>query len=426
MRFLERVATKWGWQELDFASFMERGGRTRIRALGDWYSLYIAPNNKACEEIAGDPHPEVALAATVRGLKTAGGKIYRARELVSQVATFYNSFANMPGIGTNGVISAILNEWDTPPKPPQKYSDVMPIENVLAWLQNLGDNAILDRFSLYRKFLVTLQICCIARTADIFRLRFDTLERDRPPGSLTFVTSTKTSRGKGFLYYLFEIPNSPRVCPVQTTLAFKNKFEEQARRDHWSFPPHFIHVNERGIPFKSATQLAALLKKVYQEAGIDTGKWNVNNARHAVITFYKGRGISEEQIKLITGHSVRSRVTHDFYTHPVKEWADSSVLSVLSSEQPKGLPPASSFAPLIPRPAWVSPSPKHYSPSDPDFLSESDLNSDDVEVIIAPRSQGPTTIPCATPQSVDTTVAEPSPAPTHITDHSPHGLRRDE
>jgi hypothetical protein len=55
-----------------------------------------------------------------------------------------------------------------------------------------------------------------------------------------------------------------------------------------------IHVNEKGVPFKSAKQLAAILRRTYQEAGIDTGKWNINNARHAVITFYKGKGISEE------------------------------------------------------------------------------------------------------------------------------------
>jgi hypothetical protein len=359
-------------------------------------------------------------------MKSSGEKLYRVRELASQVAAFYNTFANKPGIGTNGVISAILNEWDTPPKPPQKYSDVMPIENILLWLQNLGDNATLDRYSLYRKFLVTLQICCIARTADIFRLRFNTLERDRPPGSLTFVTSTKTSGGKGFLYYLFEIPNSPRVCPVQTTLAFKDKFEKQAKRDHWSLPPHFIHVNEKGVPLKSSAQLAAILKSIYREAGINTNKWNVNNSRHAVITFYKGRGISEEQIKLIPGPSVRSRITHDFYTHPVKEWSDRSVLSILSSQRAEGPPPLSSVAPPKEEPALAPPSPRHLSPSDPVFGSEMDSDSDSVEVIISTHLQNRMSTSRATPRSEDTAEANASPALLSITDLSQLELAGDE
>jgi hypothetical protein len=404
---------------------MNRGSRTRIRALGDWYNYYIAPNNISCEEIAEDSHPEVALAATIRKMKTVGEKLYRARELATQVAAFYSNFANRPGIGTNGVITAILNEWEPLPKPPQKYSDVMPIENILTWLQSLGDNSTLDRFSLYRKFLITLQICCIARTADIFRLRFDTLERNRPPGSLTFVTSTKTSRGRGFLYYLFEIPNSPRICPVQTTLAFKDKFEKQAREDQWSLPPHFIHVNERGVPLKNAAQLAAILKVIYREAGIDTDKWKVNNSRHAVITFYKGRGISEENIKLITGHSVRSRITHDFYTHPVKEWSDKSVLSLLSLQHSQKLLSSPPLSLAKETPAIPLESPRQLSPSDPDFGSEMSSDSDSVEVIISTHLQDRTSANRATPHSEEFKTAVSSPAPLSITDLSQYELEGD-
>jgi hypothetical protein len=352
---------------------MEQGSRVRFRALEDWYNWYIVPNNKSYIQIARDPHPEIALANTVRELKEAGTKLYRVRELVTQVAAFYNSFCGKPGIGSNAIITAILSEWEVIPKPPQKYSDVMPIDKVLAWLLNLGDNSSLSRYALYRKFLITIQLCCIARTADIFRLRFDSLERGRPPGSLTFITTTKTSGARGFLYYLFEIPKAPRICPVQTTLAFKRKFEEQAHREHWSLPPHFIHVNERGAPLKNVGQLAKILKAAYQEAGINTKKWNVNNARHAVVTFYKGKGISEEQIKLITGHSMRSRVTHDFYTHPVQEWADKSVLSLLANEQNT----ASSIHSTNQQ--------KELSPSDPDFGSESEENQKTTPRTISPK-----------------------------------------
>jgi hypothetical protein len=395
MRFLTQVVTSLHWKEQDLASYMKRGSRVRFRALGDWYNWYIAPNHKSYSQIATDPHPEIDLANTIREMKLAGAKLYRARELVTQVAAFYNNFCGKPGVSSNAIVSSILSEWEVIPKPPHKYPDVMPIEKVMSWLQSLGDNSTLNRFALYRKFLITIQLCCIARTADIFRLRFDSLVQGRPPGSLTFITTTKTSGAKGFLYYLFEIPKAPQICPARTTLAFKKSFEEQASREHWSLPPHFIHVNEKGIPLKNVAQLTTILKASYQEAGINTKKWSVNNARHAVITFYKGRGISEEQIKLITGHSMHSRVTHDFYTHPIGEWSNKSVLSVLASQQNSiSLTPSMSAS-------------TGCSLSDPDFGSDSEESSDAVEILISPKSQNRAT-PMQNPSS--------APVPFSITD----------
>jgi hypothetical protein len=359
-------------------------------------------------------------------MKTDGFKLYRAKELTTQVAAFYNNFAGKSGIGSNKVIAAILNEWDPPLRAPHKYTDVMPIEKILIWLQNLGDNASLDRFTLYKKFLISLQICCIARTSDIFRLRFDTLTRDRPPGTLTFLTSTKTSKGKGFWYYLFEIPNSPRVCPVRTTLAFQRKFEEQATKNHWSLPPHFIHVGKKGAPIKSPAQLADILKAAYREAGIDTEKWKVNNSRHAVITFYKARGISEDQIKLITGHSVNSRVTRDFYTHPIKEWSDKSVLSMLSALSPSTSSPAAASSSDIPTPSAVSPTSEELSSPAWDLIADTEADSESVEVIISEKILRSQPASRTTPQDGNDRFSLNPPAPRIITDPLEKSGEKDE
>jgi hypothetical protein len=414
MLFLSEVITLLQWKEPHFASYMKRGGRTRIRALGDWFSFHITPNHLSPADIATDPHPEITLADTVRAMKQRGVKLYKAKELVTQVSAFYKTFCGKPNVGSNAVITATLNEWELIPKPPHRYTDVMPVEKVLSWLQNLGDNTSLNRFTLYKKFLITLQLSCIARTADIFRLRFDTLERDKPPGSLTFITSTKTSRGRGFLYYLFEIPKAPRICPVQTTLAFKRKFEEEVFLNGWRLPPHFIHVNEAGIPLKNPAQLAKIMKTSYRDAGINTQRWNVNNSRHAVITFYKGKGISEEQIKLITGHSLHSKVTHDFYTHPVKEWSDKSILSALSTQ-------------IAPYDTHSSDHPnEELSPSDPDFGTSAEDTSDSVEIIISPKSQLKSNTSSSTPNNHTPPHQTIAPVPLHITDLDQFRYGKDE
>jgi hypothetical protein len=327
MAFFEKAAEEMGWDRRDFAAYMRNGGRTRIRALGDWYRIEIEPRNRTPQQVMFETRPEISLAATIRTMKVAGARHYRAKELVTQVAAFYANFSTLSGIGSNKIITSLLAEWESIPKVPQKYTDTMPVERLVEWLRGLGENEGLPRYELYRKFVLTVQLACIARTSDIFRLRYDTFKRDPTTGVVTFVTITKTSHNKGVLLYLFGVPDAPRVCPVQTTLALREKFQREIEERGWLLPAHVFHVNKDGRQLKSPAQLSAILSGIHKEAGIDTQKWKVNNARHAIITFYKTSGVAEEQIKLITGHSQHSRVTQDFYTLPQSDWAARSILA---------------------------------------------------------------------------------------------------
>jgi hypothetical protein len=315
------------WEKQDLLTFAIRGGRSRIRALTDWYEIDIVPNNRSRKEIIEDTAPEKSLAKTMRALSGGSIKRYRLQELCSQVSIFYSSFCNIHSIERNKIIKAILDSTAQISKPPQKYTDVMPVEKVLEWIRQRGDNSSLPRYELYRKFIVSLQIACIARSADIFHIQFNTMERDHPPGSITFITTTKTSKGRGTYFYLFEIPTQPSMCPVQTTLALKKSWEEERKIKNWTFPEETIHVDPNGKRLSRPDQIAAILREIHREAGIDTSKWKPNNARHAVITFYKARGVNESQIKLITGHSLKSTVTQNFYTLPLTDWANKSILS---------------------------------------------------------------------------------------------------
>jgi hypothetical protein len=70
---------------------MNGNNQTPISALGDWRDFYIASYNKSCEEIAGETHPEVAQAATVRNKKSSSEKLQKARELAALTIAFYNN-----------------------------------------------------------------------------------------------------------------------------------------------------------------------------------------------------------------------------------------------------------------------------------------------------------------------------------------------
>jgi hypothetical protein len=224
--FLQEVVVLNGWEARDLSSYALRGKRPRIRALSDWFEWGIAPLNKSPEQIAQDLHPERSLAALLRTLKEKGCKLYRARELVSQAALFYENFFNIKDTGKNGVLAAILSEWPTTGvKAKQKYTEPMLIGKVLDWLDRSPDNESLDRFDPYKKLMISIQLSCIARTADIFRIRFDTLARSDPGGPIIMVTSLKTSKPNGFRFFLFPIPDNPRRCPVRTILEFRKKCE---------------------------------------------------------------------------------------------------------------------------------------------------------------------------------------------------------
>jgi hypothetical protein len=250
-----------------------RGGRPRIRALSDWFEWGIVPSRKTPAQIAEDLQPEITLASLLRILKSKGCKLYRARELVSQVGLFVENFLNVRNVGKNGVLSAILAEWPQTVKAKQRYTEPMPVMMVLKWMDSLPDVGELSRFHLYRKLMVSIQLVCIARTADIFRLRFDTLARSDPSGPVTLVTSTKTSTPNGFRFYLFPIPDSPRRCPVRTLLEFQKKWEKEKTEQKWALPPGFIHVYESGKAMTRADQFGQVLREVYMEVGIDVSKW---------------------------------------------------------------------------------------------------------------------------------------------------------
>jgi hypothetical protein len=337
--FLQEVVVLNGLEERDLSSYANRGGRPRVRALSDWYEWGIAPLQKSPAQIAQDLHPEKSLASLLRTLKANGLKVYRARELVSQAALFYENFFGIKDTGKNGVLAAILAEWPTTTvRAKQRYTEPMPIGLVLDWLDKGPDNEELDRFDLYRKLMVSIQLSCIARTADIFRLRFDTLARSDPKGPVTLVTSLKTSKQNGFRFFLFPIPDNPRRCPVRTILDFQKKWNAELTKKRWKLPTGFIHVYRSGKPMTRPDQLAQVLKGVYTEAGVDVKHWGPNGARHAVITYYLASGIKEKQIKLITGHSMRSSTTQDYYTLPLQDWATRSILAVNPIESRLDLP----------------------------------------------------------------------------------------
>jgi hypothetical protein len=331
IKFLQNVVKVRNWDSEDLVTFVERGGRTRIRALADWYEFNIKMEDRTPNQVAEDKHPETSLARTVRVLRDRGLKHYRMKQLATEVGTFYRNFFGI-NMGSNKVIKAIIDQTPQIVKPPQKYTDVMPIEKVVRWLEGLGENTTLPLFQLYRKFITTLQIACITRAADIFRLQFESLRLNESKDVITFITQTKTSRGRGVYFYLFKIPHKPSLCPVTTTLVFKQRWETERKIKEPNNCTNFIHFDRNGNRLKRPDQVGKLLREIHQEAGIDTTRWGPNNARHAIITFYKAAGVEEAQIKLVTGHSIKSKVTEDFYTLPSSQWAAKSILSSITNK----------------------------------------------------------------------------------------------
>jgi hypothetical protein len=326
LALLQDATVLKNWEKEDFKTYILRGGRARIRALTDWVTEASEMSSLSPLLIAKDEQPLKSLIKVLRSLRNKGFKKYRLNQVTSQFSLFYENFFGAKSMGRNKVLRATLDEVVETTKPPQKYTDVMPVEKLVSWINAQGANDKLSRFQLYKKFILTLQIACIARAADIFRLRFSTLEKDHPKRAITFVTQTKASQGKGFYLYLFEIPAQPNVCPVRTTLALKQKWEDEVQKKKWKFDKDVIHVNEHGVQLTRADQIGKLLQSIHKEAGIDTQRWRPNNARHAVITFYRASGITDTHIKLITGHTPKSSVTQDFYTLPLTKWSEKSIL----------------------------------------------------------------------------------------------------
>jgi hypothetical protein len=73
--------------------------------------------------------------------------------MASQFSLFYENFFDAKNMGRNKVLRATLDEVAETTKPPQKYTDVIPVEKLVSWINAQGANDKLSRFQLYKKFM---------------------------------------------------------------------------------------------------------------------------------------------------------------------------------------------------------------------------------------------------------------------------------
>jgi hypothetical protein len=93
--------------------------------------------------IAKDEQPLKSLNKVLRSLRNKGFKKYRLNQVTSQVSLFYENFFDAKSMGRNKVLRATLDEVVETTKPPQKYTDVMPVEKLVSWINAQGAKVVI-------------------------------------------------------------------------------------------------------------------------------------------------------------------------------------------------------------------------------------------------------------------------------------------
>ena len=181
---------------------------------------------------------------------------------------------------------------ERPPQP--RYSATWDVSKVTAYLESLGENAVMSLQNLTFKTVMLLALTRPSRSMDLVNL--DLRFRQFSPEGVTFQSAklAKQSRQNKPLKEFFfpKFTENVKLCPVQTLQAYENCTASKRCSNSKQL---FIAVIRPYKPVSSST-IARWLKTVLSSAGIDTSVFKAHSVRGAATSAASDAGVTTNDI----------------------------------------------------------------------------------------------------------------------------------
>jgi len=208
-------------------------------------------------------------------------------------------------------------------RPPKaKYTEIWDAGVYLTYLEDLPEEPLteLPMGVLRRRTVMLLRIARIARSSDVVRIPFHTV--DITPTTISFKYYwTKEQRAPGYsrIQTITRLENE-KICPYRYFRRYMQHTQQYRELLKVSLPKEehtvFLKLTQDHGPIKAET-CSKDAKKEMEACGIDTGKYSSATVRHAAATRAIMCGASVEAV-LEAGRWTSRQVFEKFYNRAVR------------------------------------------------------------------------------------------------------------
>lgn len=260
--------------ELLLSSWRQKSSKSYDSLFHKWSSW--------CDRRSSDPISG-PISEVVNFLAHLFSKGYQYRSLNAYRSAISSVHEKVDGyeVGQHPLVSRLLKGAFNKRPPQPRYSSTWNVNQVLNYLEKLGDNESLSLQELTHKTTMLMALTRPSRSADLMQLNLH-LRQFLPEGVIFKPAGlTKQARQNKPLadFFFPSFPHNKRLCPVEALKAY----EERTKPIRNGREKLFLAIVKPHNPVSSPT-IARWLRTVLGKAGIDTAIFKAHSVRSAAVT----------------------------------------------------------------------------------------------------------------------------------------------
>jgi len=214
-------------------------------------------------------------------------QINNFRSTVSTTAPWYNGVP----LGKSELVCRLMDaiERERPPQP--RYDSTWNLQTLFDYVKSLGPNSQLSLPVLREKCVTLLKITMIARSSDIDKIKFSTIEIDEERMCFQMNRPKNFRKGDPGQISISRLSNDEDLCPVVTLL----EYLERTSGNHRPNDKIFLSVRP---PYKEidVQTIAKDTLRMMEKAGIDISKFKAHSTRSASSSRAIDLGVSVDEV----------------------------------------------------------------------------------------------------------------------------------
>lgn len=280
------------------------------------YSNYIKQWLQFCEHVCIDPNkPEPHQVARFLILLSKQGSAYSTVNIARCSLSAVTHVDNYTTLGNNRYVCMAVAAAGNVKPPKLRYNSTWKVSDVFKVFKRWGRNSTLSVKLLTWKLTVLLLLCTAQRGQTIWLLPLSGLVECE--GGVMFKMKHQLKHNKPgdplSVIKVSKFPEDTRLCPIKCLRAYINKTKERRGK----IDQLLISTVKPYRPVGRGT-ISNWVKKMLNEAGIDTGKYKAHSTRAAATSDVTKKGINVNALLKVASWKT-SETFARFYNKPVED-----------------------------------------------------------------------------------------------------------
>lgn len=227
-------------------------------------------------------------------------------------------------VGKHPAVTKLMKGIFNSNPPRAKYSGTWDVDLVLRYLVSLPENENLPLIQLSRKTAILLALVTLFRVSEIASIDLQSIVFSSDDMRLSLLKPRKAQKSGALVSKCISRLQVNKICPVETTQAYINATKSLRKPPSSSLLVSSIKPHK---PIGGAT-VGHWIKKVMQDAGVDTSVFSAHSTRGAASSKAAAKGVPTDTI-LSTASWASESTFVKFYRREVQQPdAGATVLSL--------------------------------------------------------------------------------------------------